>query len=128
MSSTTQDELHTHSLTVPAIRLSSVLPEHVDLLKIDIEGGEWTVVEDLRARGALDRVDRIAMEDHHHHGERADRLAAMLDLLAAHGYTYALRAESDHAGDVSARRDPTASQNVMIYAARPARRAPGPGT
>ena len=119
VSSTTKDERHTHSVTVPAIRLSRVLPEHVDLLKIDIEGGEWGVVEDLSARNAFDRVERIAMEYHHHvEGGRSDGLPAMLDLLAGHGYTYALRAESDHAGDVSVQRDPAAPQNVMIYAAR----------
>lgn len=68
----------------------------------------------------------------------ADGRPAMLDLLAGHGYTYALQDESDHAGDVSAQRHPAAPQNVMIYAAcvrrrwvrRPGRRSdagPRPG-
>jgi len=49
---------------VPGVRLAERLPPRVDLLKLDIEGAEYAVIDDLCISGAIDRVRRIAGEFH----------------------------------------------------------------
>jgi hypothetical protein len=50
--------------SVATIRLAETLPEHVDLLKMDIEGGEFEVLKDLYETNALRRVERLVIECH----------------------------------------------------------------
>ena len=63
--------------SVPTIRLAETLPEHVDLLKMDIEGGEFEVLKDLYETKALQRVERLITECH----VTADVLDAFVRLL-----------------------------------------------
>jgi FkbM family methyltransferase len=55
-----------------------------DLLKMDIEGGEWSILSDPRMADLQARV--IVMEWHWRFAPRADAHAAALDLLARAGY------------------------------------------
>jgi FkbM family methyltransferase len=55
-----------------------------DLLKIDIEGGEWSILSDPRMADLRTRV--IVMEWHWRFAPRADAHAAALDLLRHAGY------------------------------------------
>lgn len=73
-----------HCITVPCRRLSSIADElahsHIALLKMDIEGSEYPVLDDL-LRSSL-RVDQILVEFHHrfegHSFEQTLRAARML--------------------------------------------------
>src|SRR5262249_5285753 len=74
--------VNTSSITVPARRLSSFIPDHdVDLLKIDIEGAENQVLRELHKSGKLSKIKRIHLEYHHHFDNDRDELASILLLL-----------------------------------------------
>jgi FkbM family methyltransferase len=99
------------SITVDCVRLSRFLPRHVDLLKVDVEGMEWEILDDLESTGSLDKVDRIAIEYHHHLPADQDRLGVFLGRLEVAGFGYELAA--NHSPGLEPR-----SQDVMIYAYR----------
>ena len=68
------------------------LEHETDLLKMDIEGGEWAILGDPRMADLQARV--IVMEWHWRFAPRADAHAAALDLLERAGYVvHADRAE-----------------------------------
>jgi len=60
------------------------LDHDTDLLKMDIEGGEWAIISDPRMADLRARV--IVMEWHWRLAPRADAHAAALDLLERAGY------------------------------------------
>jgi FkbM family methyltransferase len=73
----------TATLTVPMVDVFPYL-EGVDLLKIDIEGGEWALLADPRFAAA-----RVAVLEYHPPGcPEPDTHAAARRLLEGHGYTF----------------------------------------
>src|SRR5262249_32185240 len=54
------------SIVVPARRLSEFISSDIDLLKIDIEGAEREVLNELATSGKLRNVKRLHLEYHHH--------------------------------------------------------------
>ena len=64
---------------VSAIDLATRLPLRVDLLKMDIEGAEYSVLDRLCATGAIARVQRLVCEFH----VSRDQTDAMLRTLTA---------------------------------------------
>lgn len=50
--------------TIPAVDLAEALPPHVDLLKMDVEGAEFDLVDHLCTTGAIARVERMVCEFH----------------------------------------------------------------
>jgi FkbM family methyltransferase len=99
-------------IVVDCVRLSSLLPEHVDLLKIDVEGMEWAILDDLEESGAFGTIDRMVIEYHHHLPLSANRLAEFLTRIERAGFAYEIGAERKRG-----RLDPM-FQDVMIYAYR----------
>lgn len=81
--------------TVKQVRLSSLIDRDVDFLKMDIEGGEWAVMNDLVASGTLRRIQQMAIEYHHHMDGTEDRFGEFLQLLESHQFGYQLRATSE---------------------------------
>jgi FkbM family methyltransferase len=79
---------------VPARRLSTFLPADVDLLKVDIEGAETTVLRELAAANALARVRQLHLEYHHHIRPEVDDFSVTLELLERQGFGYQLQASS----------------------------------
>ncbi|MDB4905387.1 MAG: methyltransferase FkbM family [Gemmatimonadetes bacterium] len=68
------------SYEVPAITLSSLLQEPTDLLKVDIEGAEYDVLEEAAASGALANVRECILEFHTRHAPGGQaRLTALLE-------------------------------------------------
>lgn len=61
------------------------LLKSVDLLKIDIEGGEWSLLDDPRARSL--KVPVIMLEHHLHDSPSADPRRSALEALERAGYT-----------------------------------------
>ncbi|KAF0240211.1 MAG: methyltransferase FkbM [Planctomycetota bacterium] len=78
--------------TVPVVDLSRFLREHAKpedevVLKVDIEGGEYDLLEKLLADGAIDLVDKLYCEWHRHKMPVAEgRHEALLEKLAKSGY------------------------------------------
>lgn len=75
------------AVVVPGLRLSTLVGESVDLVKIDIEGAEHGVLLELAEAKALQRIDRIVFEMH---TPVADPVSAdrTLALLQRHGFSY----------------------------------------
>jgi FkbM family methyltransferase len=77
--------------TAPCFRLSSIMRQEgdraVDLLKIDIEGAEYGVIEDLAASGSLPRLLLIEFDEAHTplDGKAPERINAHIALLAQSG-------------------------------------------
>ena len=79
-------------LVVPSICLSTLIGDkEVDFLKLDIEGSEMEVIEELERSGALRRVRRMVIEYHHHIAGRADCLSQMLSILERSGFGYQMK-------------------------------------
>jgi hypothetical protein len=80
-------------IEVPCARLSSYTADHIDLLKMDIEGAELDVLNELASTDALQRIDRIILEYHHHVRAIEDRLSELLHILERGGFGYYLQGE-----------------------------------
>ena len=100
-----------HSL-VPATVLSRHVNEPVDFLKMDIEGAEVPVLEELGASGKLPLIGQMVLEFHHHIDPRVDQLGRLLALFEQNGFGYQLRAP------LEGRFSPGGFQNLLIYAYR----------
>jgi FkbM family methyltransferase len=103
----------TAACRVRVVRLSHSITEPVDLLKLDIEGAEQDVLEELSMRGALARIRRLIVEYHHRLRSPASELSRFLTILESHGFTYKLlsSARGHHFDELW--------QSIMIYAIRP---------
>jgi FkbM family methyltransferase len=73
---------------VRAVALSSYITRRVDLLKLDIEGAEVSVIQEIAEGGRLKLVDQIVMEYHHHVQPDEDRLGGLLSTLEENGFGY----------------------------------------
>lgn len=58
------NKIHTKNEQVETILLSKIILEKIDLLKMDIEGGEVAVIRDLKDHGTLNLIDQVIMEFH----------------------------------------------------------------
>jgi FkbM family methyltransferase len=81
-------------IDVPARRLSSFLTSDVDLLKMDIEGAETSVLPELANANVLRRIRQIHLEYHHHVRRDVDDLSHTLRLLEQNDFGYQLQAHS----------------------------------
>lgn len=80
------------SVTVPMRRLSEFISSDVDLLKIDVEGVEDEVMNELSSSGKIRQVKKLHLEYHHHIDASVDRLSRILRLIEDHAYGYQVRA------------------------------------
>ena len=104
----------TKKRSVEMRRLSSYIGERVDLLKIDVEGGEDGILADLIASGRITDVDAIILEYHHHLAPEMS-LARRLAELEALGFDFQITSPRD-------RRVVTRDtfQDLLVYAYRAA--------
>ncbi len=78
--------VNAEGVTVPSLRLRDVLErEHIDFLKLDIEGAEGAVLEDCEP--VLHRVDAIVM-DLHEFDPRQRQSPRVFDCLTRAGFVY----------------------------------------
>jgi FkbM family methyltransferase len=76
----------TISIQVQCKRLSKFLPEHIDFLKIDVEGVEDMVLRDIQSQ--LGNIDRIFCEYHQGDNLANDRFFRIISLLEENNYAY----------------------------------------
>ncbi len=100
-------------IKVPVVRLSEFIQAPVDLLKIDVEGAEWAIFEDLIAAGKMPLIRSLIVEYHHQIGGRPAELSRFLAFIEAAGFRYEITAEV-----AKRQRFKGAFQDVMIYASR----------
>jgi FkbM family methyltransferase len=100
---------------------STVLSEYVDgpvdLLKLDVEGAESSVLHELAEAGKLAHIRSLVCEYHHHLPRGDQRLGGTLALLEAHGFVYQIGGYCD-----SPPFDYRCQSDLLIYARRSQRR------
>ncbi len=75
--------------SVPAVKLSKHLPWQVDLLKMDVEGAEGSILKDLSESGSLQKIDRIIMEYHDNEDNTSNNLVDIITVLKKAKFTIA---------------------------------------
>jgi FkbM family methyltransferase len=77
---------------VATARLSTYITEPVEFLKLDVEGAEVEIIEELAEADVLKRIATVAIE---HHPNGADDLPRLLASLAASGFDYRIATTND---------------------------------
>ncbi|MDX6400972.1 MAG: hypothetical protein QOF27_1578, partial [Gaiellaceae bacterium] len=113
--STRAERLPGTASPVPQRRLSQLLGEDVDLLKLDVEGAEDDVLADLVDSNAVSRIRQLVVEYHHQLDPSRDLLGAFLERLRQQGFGYQVSARSPVASRAAAQ---PAFQDVLVYARR----------
>lgn len=86
-------------VTATAVKLSGFLrTERASLLKIDVEGAELDVMDDLTATDSWGKVDNVIVEYHHNLMPRGNRLSKCVQTLEAAGFEFRLNAIAGPAG------------------------------
>jgi FkbM family methyltransferase len=96
--------------TVQATILSKYIDQEVDFLKMDIEGAELEVIEELSKTKKLSLIKYMVIEYHHHIEKDSDVLSKMLILLESAGFGYQI---NSHTPKPHISRQ---FQDIMIYA------------
>ncbi len=112
--------------SIRTVRLSSLLTEPVDMLKLNIEGEEWRVLRDLEQSGKLGLVRRLVLEYHGWPGGR-QYLGDILNLLDRAGFRYLLHdfdRETNPSTKPPFRLRPSSPWFCLVYAERPDARSP----
>ncbi|MBL8027464.1 MAG: FkbM family methyltransferase [Fibrobacteres bacterium] len=101
------------TVRVPVIEVSKLIAQfpRIDLIKLDVEGAEHDVMQDLMMTKSFVSVERLAIEYHHRMGDPSCRLGSFLQTLENCGFTYSLVA-----GETSGARFTNFFQDIMIYA------------
>lgn len=79
-------------INVNVKRLSSLLTRRIDLLKMDIEGAELSVLKDLVKSRKISLISHMIIEYHHHIVNRKNNLSAVLHILEKEGFGYQIQA------------------------------------
>lgn len=102
--------------SVPAVKLSDSIIEVVDLLKIDVEGAESQIMQDLNQSRKFSLIKNIIME-YHYSTEEQNFLAQSLSYLEAWGFSYEIRVSSNFYMPYSALQKQTKKlQMITIFA------------
>ena len=80
-----QERLPRQEAEVAVTKLSQYINEPVDLLKMDIEGAETAVLNDLQKSEKLSLINKMIIEYHHHLEEDEDNLSSFLGTLESAG-------------------------------------------
>ena len=105
-----QERMSKKKCSVETIKLSNYIDQKVDFLKMDIEGAELDVIEELKNKGKLSYIKQMVIEYHHHIVKQQDEISKILQILENEGFGYQIE---------SSMRRPFKSnefQDVLIYA------------
>lgn len=103
-------------ITVEQRRLSDFVTEPVDMVKLDVEGAEAYVLDDLADSGAIEQVEQLIVEYHHQLDPDRDSLGVFLERLQALGFHFQLSAKEHVAYRTSFK---PRFQDVLVHAYRP---------
>ena len=73
--------------------LSEFINQEIDMLKMDIEGAELKVFQEIAAQGKLRLVKNIVMEYHHHIKSDVDEFSQLLKILEENGFGYHIKTD-----------------------------------
>jgi FkbM family methyltransferase len=108
--STSPSRIGGPAIRVPARRLSEFIDGEVDYLKLDVEGAELRILQELTASGKLRSIRQMGIEYHHRLQGEHSAMAGILEILEQNGFEYQILAGGFP--------DPSISrfQDIMIYA------------
>ena len=112
LTNSTQYRADATSITVNAERLSDIINEDIQFLKMDIEGAEFKVIKDLADEGKLTRIEQLVVEYHHHMNPRIDELGKFLEMLEKNNFGYLIMSQIFRPVEAGQR------QNMIIFAYR----------
>jgi FkbM family methyltransferase len=75
-------------ILVRQTKLSTFVDREVDLLKLDVEGAEDAVLQDLVSTGTIAKIDQMLVEYHHHIDKDKDAFSSFLGQLEKSGFGY----------------------------------------
>jgi FkbM family methyltransferase len=110
--STLKERMARESRLVEGVRLSRYVDRDIDFLKLDIEGAETAVVEELGRAKKLRRIRQMIVEYHHHVVRQEDDLSRIFAVLEEAGFGYQVE------GRVDRPLPRERSQDIRIYAYR----------
>lgn len=111
MMSTISTRMNERPIEVRGIDFSAFVNEDKpQVLKIDIEGAEKSVLDKLDATGAIKNLQQIIMEYHHKIDGHSSNFSDMLGILEKNGFEYNLITQFITAGKF---------QDILVYAYRP---------
>lgn len=94
VASLSEDRSNTSRITVEAIQLSQFIGNEIfDLAKIDIEGAEHLVIEDLSQANRVNSIKEYMIEYHHMTDKGRVNLAGFLSSMESFGLLYNVRAK-----------------------------------
>lgn len=81
------------TINIKAEKLSNYIKhfESIDLIKMDVEGAEFHIVEDLVTSSTLNKVKEYIIEYHHNLKQEQSKLSSFLRIFEDHGYNYNLK-------------------------------------
>jgi FkbM family methyltransferase len=101
--------VRSRKIEVKAVPLSDYVTRPVDFLKLDVEGAEELVINELAAKNKLGLIKQMLIEYHLHFVDQGD-LPGFLKNLAAAGFKWQVHTEIQ---TVTKKREPA---GIMIYA------------
>jgi FkbM family methyltransferase len=111
--STNAHRLDGVGISVPGRRLSDFITGAVDLLKLDVEGAEMRVLEELACSGKIDSIRQMVVEYHHKIPGEASAMSHFLRILEENRFEYQI---TTYGSSIAV---PERFQDVMIYAYQP---------
>lgn len=110
---TWKPEKHTECIRVKQSPVSKFIDRQIDLLKLDVEGAENAVLEDLITSSKLKCIRHLILEYHHHLDQSPpETLWVFLQQLERSGFQYYLAAQALP----KKRKNKAKFQNIRIYA------------
>ena len=110
--STIRERMPKQKKQVDAVHLSEYITEEVEFLKMDVEGAELGVIQELSNSGQLNYIKQMAIEYHHHIVRDEDVLSTLLHILENAGFGYQISSELRRPFDRHK------FQDILIYAYR----------
>ena len=83
-----KNRLHRASKKVTTTKLSVFIKEPVDFLKLDVEGTETKIIQELSLKRKLSFIKQGIIEYHHHIEKDNDQFSVLLAILEKNGFGY----------------------------------------
>lgn len=82
------------SVPVQCHTLSTYLNDHtkIDLIKVDVEGAEWDIIQDLIDSNSLNKIDNLIIEFHERTMDTG-KIDAFVSLISSHGFKFEVRSQ-----------------------------------
>lgn len=110
--STIKERMPKEKKEVLSTRLSNYIEGEVDFLKLDVEGSETEVIEDLQRENKIRLINQMAIEYHHHVEKGKDNLSKILKILEESNFGYQIDSSFSRPWK------PNRFQDILIYAYR----------